>query len=174
MANMLFVEIFLIAISLSMDAFSLSISISASNLYKTRAILFAIVVGIFHFFMPIFGYLLKQIINYIIIIPSNFIFICIIIFIILGILIDDNKLSSKILNPFIFAFTVSIDSFSIGISIESSTLLISCMIFSLTSFFFTIFGFILGKVINNSLHKYSKIVAISILLIALLIKLIQV
>lgn len=173
MVSMLYIEIILIAISLSMDAFSLAISISVSNFYKIRSNVYAVVVGIFHFIMPILGYLFRSVISFIVIIPPNIIFMSVIIFIIIGILIDDNKkLSSKILNPVIFAFTVSVDSFSIGISLERNILLLSCIIFSLTSYIFTMLGFKFGRIIDNNFHKYSKIIAITILTIVLLIKLI--
>ena len=47
--------IFLIAISLSMDACALSISYAINKIALRKAILTAIFVGIFHFFMPLLG-----------------------------------------------------------------------------------------------------------------------
>ncbi len=47
--------IFIIAISLSMDAFSLSLAYGTINLNKKEINILSIIVGIYHFFMPILG-----------------------------------------------------------------------------------------------------------------------
>ena len=47
--------IFLIAVSLSMDAFSLSLAYGTLNVDKSKRILLSIIVGAYHFFMPILG-----------------------------------------------------------------------------------------------------------------------
>ena len=49
--------LFLIAISLSMDAFSLSLAYGTLNLKKKEIHRLALMVGIFHFVMPLFGHL---------------------------------------------------------------------------------------------------------------------
>ena len=50
-----FFMIFLIAISLSMDTFSLSIIYGTLGLDKKKMYTLSLIVGIFHFFMPLFG-----------------------------------------------------------------------------------------------------------------------
>ena len=82
---MLYVEILLIAISLSMDAFSLSISLSTLNIKNKNKYVFF--VGLFHFFMPILGLYLKLIFDKVYKVPSNALFIAVIVFIIIGIII---------------------------------------------------------------------------------------
>ncbi len=130
-------------------------------------------VGLFHFIMPIGGNLLRKIIDKIIIVPSKTLFIIIIIFIIIGILLDkENNISKKILNPILFAFIVSIDSFSVGVSLNKSILIISCGIFSVTSSLFTLIGFKIGNIIYNNSTKYTKFISISILIIVIILKLI--
>ncbi len=130
-------------------------------------------VGLFHFIMPIGGNLLRKIIDKIIIVPSKTLFIIIIIFIIIGILLDkENNISKKILNPILFAFIVSIDSFSVGVSLSKSILIISCSIFSVTSSLFTLIGFKIGNIIYNNSTKYTKFISISILIIVIILKLI--
>ena len=44
-----------IAVSLSMDAFSLSLAYGTLNLRKKDIISLAVIVGIYHFFMPLLG-----------------------------------------------------------------------------------------------------------------------
>ena len=168
---MLYLELILLGISLSMDAFSLAISLSLIDLSKNKSFNYSIVVGIFHFIMPVLGNVLKRLINNFYLINTDKLFIAVIIFIIIGIVFDNNKTSKKTLNPFVFAFMVSIDSFSLGLSLESKVLLKAIIIFSLTSFIFTYTGFSIGKYINNNFEKYSKIISVSILLIVLIFKL---
>ena len=55
-----FLTLFVIAIALSMDTFSLSLGIGTSNLSKRKCFLFSILVGAFHFFMPLLGTLLGK------------------------------------------------------------------------------------------------------------------
>ena len=155
-----------------MDAFSLAISLSALNISSSKTFRYSAFVGIFHFIMPILGYLLKEIFVRFYDINTNKIFVGVIIFIIIGIILDnDKKLAKKVINPFVFAFMVSIDSFSLGLSLNKSTLLIASLIFSFLSFSFTFIGFNIGKYIKNNLEKYSKIISISILLLVLVLKL---
>ncbi len=173
MVLILYIETILIAISLSMDAFSLAISLSTLKLKNIKVYRYAFMVGLFHFIMPIGGNLLRKIIDKIIIVPSKTLFIIIIIFIIIGILLDkENNISKKILNPILFAFIVSIDSFSVGVSLSKSILIISCSIFSVTSSLFTLIGFKIGNIIYNNSTKYTKFISISILIILIILKLI--
>ena len=50
--------IFIIAISLSMDAFSLSLAYGTVSMTKKERTLLSTIVGVYHFFMPIFGMLI--------------------------------------------------------------------------------------------------------------------
>ena len=50
--------IFIIAISLSMDAFSLALAYGTINLNGKEINILSIIVGIYHFFMPIVGMLI--------------------------------------------------------------------------------------------------------------------
>ena len=80
---MYFFIIFLTAVALSLDAFSLSI-IYGTVIKDTKTIVkLSIIVGIFHFFMPLFGFLLKNILISRLIESTNI--ISFIIFLILGI-----------------------------------------------------------------------------------------
>ncbi|MBO4600850.1 MAG: manganese efflux pump [Bacilli bacterium] len=173
MVAMLYLEIIFIGVSLSMDAFSLAITLSMSGMIKYKAIYYSLFVGMFHFIMPCLGYSFKNIVDRVLIIPPNYIFIGVIVFIIIGIILDnDKKITNKILKPIIFAFIVSIDSFSFGIIISKSKLVLSCTVFSLLSSLFTLLGFKIGKIIGNNFQKYTKIISITLLLIVLIFKLI--
>ena len=47
--------VIVVAISLSMDAFSLSLAYGTLGMKKKQIWLLAIIVGVFHFFMPLLG-----------------------------------------------------------------------------------------------------------------------
>ena len=60
----------------------------------------------------------------------------------------------------LFAFGVSLDSFSVGLGLSAITdnLLLSSTVFSVVSFSFTFTGLTLGKYINKVLKKYSYLI----------------
>lgn len=163
---MLYVELLLIGISLSIDAFSLAVSLGLNNKTNINGILYSSIVGLFHFFMPILGFLLRTFINYIIILPNKLIFSIVIVFIIFGILLE-KKNTNIYINPLVFAFSVSLDSFTIGISISNKKILIASVIFSITSFLFTNLGFKIAKKIKSKFDSNLKLVSIIILLVIL-------
>ena len=61
--------ILVIAVSLSMDAFSLSLAYGTLNLQKKNIFQLSIIVSIYHFFMPLLGYLFGS--NILNLIPIN-------------------------------------------------------------------------------------------------------
>ena len=156
--------IFLIAISLSMDAFSLSLAYGTISLSRKEINLLSIIVGIYHFFMPILGMLLGNFINNIIHIGGDLIVLLIFSFIGINMITesfkDENKASKMKLGEMILiGFAVSIDSFSIGIGINniSNNFMICSLIFSITSAIFTYIGLLLGNKLNQLVGKISTI-----------------
>lgn len=164
---MLYVELFLIAISLSIDSFSLALSVGLNSSINKQSLKYSVVVGMFHFIMPLLGFVLRIFINKIAFIPNKEIFIIVIVFIIIGILLDkgDNK---QVISPFVFAFSVSIDSFSIGVTLSKSNILISILMFSIVSFIFTYIGFKIANKVKNRFNEKSKFISIAILIIILI------
>ena len=160
--------IFLIALSLSMDAFSLATIYGISN-YKFNYLWCSIIVGIFHFFMPIMGYLVGNIITNII--PIRISVFVGLILIIIGINImlekDEIKKLSNLLEMIFFSLAVSLDSFSIGIGLAvfTSNIIFAPIIFSLTSFLLTYIGFSFGKSIGKKIGSISKVIGSFILII---------
>ncbi len=148
--------ILLIAIGLSMDAFSLAIIYGTLNLKKKMCKLMSIMVGIFHFFMPILGYALGKLVMNVIkinpVILTGMIFIILSIQMILSLKKEEKlvKLTS-ITSVAIFALTVSLDSLSIGIGLGAvnTNLLLACLIFSIISGLFTYIGVNIGKKLST-------------------------
>lgn len=164
--------IIMLAISLSMDAFSLSLAYGTSNLNRTVELELSGIVGLFHFFMPLTGLQFGHIIFNYIPIRTNIIVFLILVFIGFQMLVDSLKEETikrefKLLDLILFAFAVSLDSFSLGISLYSITTkyVLSCSIFMLSSSIFTYIGLKMGKIIENKLGTYAQILGGIILII---------
>ena len=168
--------IFVIAVSLSMDAFSLSLAYGTLNIRKRDIYTLSSIVGIYHFFMPIIGHFIGN--RFILILPiaSNIFVFIILILIAFEMIIDSIKKTDniKIMNiksMIIFGLSVSIDSFSIGLGIAtiSDNIIYSSLIFSLTSFIFTLMGLLIGKKINKIFGNISTLIGGAILILIAII-----
>lgn len=144
-------SIFLIGVALSMDAFSIALSIGTTHLSKNRFILIPLVVSIMHFVMPLIGLFLgNQILSVININPK---IIMTIILLYLAFLMYKDRNNDKVtkinslLSIFLYALSVSLDSFSVGIGLKALTdkIIIPPIIFSLCAGTITYMGLILGK-----------------------------
>lgn len=145
-----------------MDAFSLALSVGTLSLDSKDNILLSSIVGAFHFFMPILGYLLGTIVVSSLHLNAHFIEAVIFLYIAIEMFKDFNcgKPSSfqlSILGMLIFAFGVSLDSFGVGFVLREmkDNIILPPLIFSITSFIFTFLGLNLGKRINLYIGKYS-------------------
>lgn len=158
-----------IGIALSMDAFSVSMSIAASN--KTnKNYFFVLIVGIYHFIMPLLGnYTSNTLINNIFL-NSNLIVGFILILIGINTLIGmKNKEDNIIINLASYitlGLGVSLDSFGtgIGISLINHNMLLNSIIFSLCSMLFTFVGLKIGERINEIFGRLANIFGCLILL----------
>lgn len=167
-----FLTLLLIAISLSMDTFSLSIICGVIGFEKSKIFLLSIIVGVFHFVMPFIGNILgEKIIDYISFSPN---YIVGLIFFAISIEMFFEKQEviklDNLYSLFFFAFTVSLDSFSLGLGISKITnnCYLAYFIFSLISFIFTFIGLYFGKYLNKTIGKYSnKIGALMLLILSL-------
>lgn len=162
----------LIAISLSMDAFSLSLAYGTLGMNKKDKYLLSIVTGIFHFFMPLIGLLIGRVILKFINIDSNIIVAIILSFIGGEMIVSSFKGNQdikvmKLPDFFLFALAVSLDSFSVGITLTKSNtnLLIGPLTFALFSYIFTFVGLTLGNKIQRLVGKISTIIGGFILVI---------
>ena len=165
------VSILLIGISLSMDTFSLSLTIGSLN-YKTKLLkILPLMVGIFHFLMPLFGNYIGIKMVEIFNIAGNVILGIVLITLGVNLAIHyfkDEKveLNINLLSVIMFAFSVSIDSFSVGLGINEITRnnILSSLIFALCSSTFTYLGLLIGKYSNKLIGKYAIILGITLLL----------
>lgn len=160
------------AVGLSMDAFSLALIYGTLNMSKKLNKQMSLMVGVFHFFMPILGYTLgKVILNIVPINPDvlvGIIFIALAVEMLISLKKEEQvKLLTNFASVCLFAFTVSIDSFSVGIAYGAlnSNIILSSIIFSIVSGVFTYLGVTLGKKLVNRFGNIATLIGSIILMI---------
>ncbi len=162
---MSFLIVIIIAVSLSMDAFSLSLAYGTLNIDKKQIYLLSTIVGIFHFFMPLIGMFIGSIIlDWLPVAPSTIVFL-VLVFIGVQMIIETLKNERKLsvmntLELFLFSLAVSVDSFSVGIGLKTiySVPIICSITFSLSALLFTYLGLQLGKKINEMIGSISTLI----------------
>lgn len=165
-------SIVIIAIALSMDTFSLSLSIGMFNVDNKKALSLSFIVGIMHFLMPFLGMILGEALVQIFEVKCDILLGFILIFIAIQIVIDIFKNDTEsfnlsIIGMFLFAFGVSLDSFSVGIGLKAitSNIYLAMSVFAGVSFLFTYGGTIIGKYANKFLGIYANVIGAIILFI---------
>ena len=162
--NTFFITLF-IGISLSMDAFSLALIYGLEMADKSKRLLLSTIVGLYHLIMPLIGYFVGSIIfdyiNFKIDYIASFLLFIIGIDMILSSLKDKDILFlENIFSFMIFGLSVSIDSFTVGVglnTINSNYLEVSFM-FMLCSFIFTYIGLFFGNKLNSRFGNISTII----------------
>ncbi len=152
--------LFTIAVSLSMDAFSLSLAYGTLNLEKKDINNLSLIVGIYHFFMPLLGMFIGNIVLKFIPIKPDVVVFIVLLFIGIQMVFESFKKEEKIepmskIELLLFGLAVSIDSFSVGIGLNTITknYLLSSTLFSISAFLFTYLGLILGKKISEIIGR---------------------
>ena len=165
-------SIILIGIALSMDTFSLSLGVGMFNVSNKKALKLAGIVGLMHFIMPFLGMILgEQLIRFFEIkydILLGFILIIIALQMIIDIIRhEEEKFNLSLFGMFVFAFGVSLDSFSLGIGLKAITenIYLAMSVFALCSALFTYLGVIIGRFANKILGVYANILGAIILVI---------
>ncbi len=162
----------LIGVSLSMDAFSLSLVYGTQNFNLKKELTLSTIVGCYHFIMPLIGLFFGNLITKYLIINVSIIVSIIFLLIGLEMIISslkekEEKLLLSIPGFFLFGLSVSIDSLTTGIGLKAinSNYLEVSLIFSIVSFLFTYLGLKLGNKLNEKFGKISTIFGGIILII---------
>lgn len=162
-----FISILMMAFALSMDAFSIGLGIGMQAIRLKRIALIGLTVGIFHIFMPFIGILLGAYISVkiegIAMVGAGLLLIGIGIQMIIHTL--HQKDSQLLLAPvgfglFVFAFTVSLDSFSIGLSLGMSGIatVLAISLFGIFSTVFTWTALLIARKTHHLLGTYSEVI----------------
>ena len=165
--------IFFIALSLSMDALSLSLAYGTTKINKKSKNILPLIVGIFHLLMPITGNLIGSKILEIIKINPNILVAIILIIIGINMCIKkEEKLGTveNIIEILLFSLAVSLDSFSVGIGLKAITrhIYLAPFIFSITAGIITYIGLNLGKLFFNKIGTLAPLLGgISLIIIGI-------
>lgn len=164
--------ILIVAVSLSMDAFSLSLAYGTLNLENKYIKKLSMIVGIYHFMMPLFGVLMGTFILKVLPMDPNFIVFIVLFFIGCQMVLESFKEEEPVkkmssFEMLLFGLAVSIDSFSVGIGLKmlTSYYLLCAILFALTSFIFTFLGLHLGKKVHQKLGKVATLIGGIVLMI---------
>lgn len=168
-----FISISFMATALGMDAFSVSLGLGMQQLRLKRIAFIGIIIGIAHLIMPFFGILLGLFISvgigHYTVLVGGLLLTGIGIHMILSAFRQksDKVMQISGIGLIIFAITVSMDSFSVGLSLGMSQVkaAVTIFMFGFTSMVLTWIGLLLGRKVRGLLGVYSEILGGSILFI---------
>ena len=157
--------VFLMAISLSMDAFSLALAYGTLGMNKKYKIFLSIIVGFYHFVMRLIGMFLGEVILSLFKFNYDILVALILGFIGIQMIVDsfkgnDDVYELKLADLFLFGLAVSIDSLTLGITLPNLGVnkILSPLIFALVSSLFTFVGLSIGNKIEKILGKIATII----------------
>lgn len=166
-------SLFIMAAALGMDGFSLGMGMGMLGLRLKQIFKIGITIGIFHVFMPLFGMLIGEYLS------AHFGQIAAmaggLLLVFLGFQMCYSSFASKegpAVKPIgfgliIFSLSVSLDSFSVGLSlgIYGAKILMTILLFGLMSMGMTWAGMLIGRKFEKLLGKYSEMLGGGILLL---------
>lgn len=162
--------IILVAISLSMDTFSLSLSIGTLFSNIKKMVLLSLTVGIFHFIMPLIGSSIGS--SFINLFHINTHLLSGLIFMYIAIDMfreyknkEEKSFIMNLSNIIVFSLGVSLDSFGVGFTLntEFAINLIYSFIFALFAFSFTFLGLKLGDILKQKVGSYAILLGASLM-----------
>ena len=154
------ISVFLIALALSMDSFSVSVAkgFTQKNLKSSQIFYYGITFGLFHLFLPLLGFLAGKTITSFV---SSFTpYIAFTLLLIIGINMIKEGItneSEEVLDEFSFkelfilAIATSIDAFAVGVSFAllNTNIIIAAIVTSIVVFLLSITGLLIGRKIGD-------------------------
>lgn len=165
------VALIFMAVALGMDAFSVCLGIGMQQLRLKKIALIGIIIGLFHIVMPFIGIILGSAISnqigHLTTLTGGLLLIGIGLHMFFSAFNHEVKenIQLKGLGIYILAFTVSIDSFSVGLSLGLSGVktVLALLLFGAASTALASIGMLLGRKAQGILGAYSEILGGSIL-----------
>lgn len=158
------IGLLIMAGALGMDAFSVSLGMGMLGLSLMRIFRIGMIVGIFHIFMPLMGMMVGRFLS------AHFDYVATLIggglLIIIGLHMVFAALSDKgvSLKPMgwglmVFAFSISIDSFSVGLSLGmlGAKTAITVTLIGLVSMVLSWGGFLIGSKLERFIGSYGEL-----------------
>lgn len=170
-----FISLFLIAVALGMDAFSLGLSLGIRGLVFRQTCLISLTVGMFHFLMPLLGIVIGHVLSEIIgtvAVYAGGVLLCV-----LGVNMTWSGLSgtktahlmfneTSFFSILLLAFSVSVDSLSAGLSLGlfSANTVLAVSMLGVGGGLMAGFGLTVGRFAASWLGDYGELVGGAILL----------
>ncbi|MEQ6377010.1 manganese efflux pump [Bacillaceae bacterium S4-13-56] len=167
-----FITLSIMAFALGMDAFSVSLGMGMIPLRLKRIAMIGIVIGIFHMIMPLAGVILGDLLSHQFGAYAKG--VGGLLLLLLGIQMfwgtlreeEENVVNPHGMGLIVFALSVSLDSFSVGLSLGmfGAKIVLALILFGGASMALTWAGLLLGRHVRSWLGVYSEILGASILL----------
>ncbi|MCH1625126.1 manganese efflux pump MntP [Ferdinandcohnia quinoae] len=166
-----FLTLFVMAFALGMDAFSVGLGMGLIQLRLKQIFSIGLIIGLFHMWMPLLGMVIGGYLSSQLGVIATYIGGGLLLLLGLQMIISSFKNDDKrMITPegfglFIFALSVSLDSFSVGLSlgIYGAKTIITIFMFGIVSMFLTWVGLLLGRKVQAWFGKYSEALGGSIL-----------
>lgn len=167
-----FWSLWLIAVAIGLDGFSVSLGIGLNPIRLRRVVLIGVVIGMLHFLLPFVGMVIGQIMSvrweHMASLFSGMLLVCIGFYILFSAL---QQKSAPLFHPhsmrvFSLAIIVSLDSFPIGVSLGLSgfSTVLALTLFGITAMIFSWTGMLIGRKVHQVLGVYSELLSGFILL----------
>ncbi|SDO63704.1 Putative Mn2+ efflux pump MntP [Paenibacillus sp. yr247] len=159
------ITIIIMAIALGLDAFSLGIGIGMKGIRLLDILKTSIIIGIFHIIMPLMGMFMGQYVSLLLGNVATAAGGCLLI--LLGSHMVYSSIRGEVAISFdhrslwgltIFALGVSIDSFSVGVSLGmfATDIVLTVLIFGLFGGLLSIAGLLVGRHVNGWVGEYGE------------------
>jgi manganese efflux pump family protein len=166
------VTLSMMAFALGMDAFSVALGMGLFRLRLKQIFYIGIMIGLFHIIMPFLGMFLGRFLSYQFGSIASYIGGALLLLLGIQMIVTSfKKESDRFVSPMgigliFFAFSVSLDSFSVGLSlgIYGVRTLLTILLFGFFSTVLTWMGLMLGRHFQQWLGAYSEALGGSILL----------
>lgn len=160
------------AFALGMDAFSVGLGMGMIQLRLKQIFFIGVTIGIFHMWMPLVGLMIGDFLSdqfgvFATYAGGGLLLLLGLQMIVSSFKDDDQRMITPVgFGLFIFALSVSLDSFSVGLSlgIYGAKTVVVILMFGLVSMVLTWVGLLLGRKVQTWLGKYSEALGGSILL----------
>lgn len=158
--------LFIMAFALGLDAFSVSLGMGMVTLRLRQIIYIGIIIGVFHMIMPFLGMMLGRFLSdqfgYFAGILGGILLMGLGFHIIYSTMLEEGEKRDAPdgASLFLFAFSVSIDSFSVGLSlgIYGAKTIVTIMMFGFVSMLLTWIGLLIGRHAKQALGTYGEII----------------
>ncbi|MCA1032113.1 manganese efflux pump MntP family protein [Bacillus timonensis] len=166
------ITLFMMAFALGMDAFSVGLGMGFIQLRLKQILYIGLTIGIFHIWMPLIGMVIGRFLSDQFGAVASFAGGLLLLVLGIQMIVSSfKKEDSKVIAPvgfglFIFALSVSLDSFSVGLSlgIYGARTILSIIMFGLVSMVLTWLGLLIGRRVQGWFGSYSEALGGSILL----------